>query len=90
MIKRSTIRWSTKRSTNKQTKGVAVFKTPEVEGEILISKLIVVLNKIDLIPENDRQTVIIKKIEALKKVFSKTKFHDKLHFVPISANVGKL
>jgi translation elongation factor EF-1alpha len=52
--------------------------------------LIVVLNKIDLIPENDRQTAIIKKIEALKKVFSKTKFHDKMHFVPISANVGKL
>lgn len=41
-IKRSTKRSTNKRSTNKrstikQTKGVAVFKTPEVEGEVLIS-----------------------------------------------------
>ena len=36
--------------------------------------MIVVLNKIDLIPKEEREETIKKKIEALRKVFSKTKF----------------
>lgn len=43
-------------------------------GELLINKMIVILNKIDMIPEQDRYKILTKKKEILKKVFSKTKF----------------
>jgi len=59
-----------------------------VIGELLIPKMIVVLNKIDLIPVEERKVVIEKKINALKKIFQKTKFANKLIMVPISANIG--
>lgn len=36
--------------------------------------MIVILNKIDLIPEEGREAIVNKKIEALRKVFLKTKF----------------
>lgn len=59
-----------------------------VIGELLISKMIVVLNKIDLIPEPERNAILQKKMAALQKVFQKTKFANKIVMVPISANIG--
>lgn len=78
-----------------------------VIGEILIPKMIVVLNKIDLIKEEgknldnqnsqnsgnnlseNQQKIIEKKIEALRKVFSKTKFGSNVPIVPVAANMGE-
>lgn len=59
-----------------------------VIGEILISKIIVVLNKLDLLPKENRNNIIQKKIESLKKVFSKTKYGSEIPFIPISANIN--
>ena len=50
--------------------------------------MIVVLNKIDLLPEENRAEILLKKLEALKKIFSKTKFGSKIPMVCISANKG--
>lgn len=86
-----------------------------VIGEILIPKMIVVLNKIDLIKDENKkiddsnseknlaiqkdsgnhflsenqQKIIDKKIEALRKVFSKTKFGTNVSIVPLAANTGE-
>lgn len=59
-----------------------------VIGELLIPRLIIVLNKIDLIPEIEREEILKKKTETLRKIFQKTKFKDNLIFIPLSANVG--
>lgn len=53
-------------------------------GELLVSKLIVVLNKCDLLAKENRDQILAKKIENLKKVFSKTKFTENVPIVPIS------
>ena len=57
------------------TKGVQL-QTAEciILGELLGPKLIVVLNKVDLIPAEKREQTITKKIENLKKLFQKTIF----------------
>jgi len=51
-------------------------------------KVIVILNKIDLIPAENREEVVQKKTEALKKILSKTKFGNNLTIIPISATVS--
>jgi hypothetical protein len=40
-----------------------------VIGELLIPKIIVVLNKIDMLPIEGREETIKKKITGLKKIF---------------------
>lgn len=47
---------------------------------MLVSKLVVVLNKIDMVEE----AALEAKISALRKVFKKTKFGDKVPFVCFS------
>ena len=37
-------------------------------------KVIVILNKIDMLPEENRDELVKKKVESLKKILSKTKF----------------
>lgn len=39
-----------------------------VIGEILMNKMIIILNKIDMIPEPERDTIVKKKTENLRKV----------------------
>jgi len=51
-------------------------------------KVIVILNKIDLLPEENREEVVNKKVEALKKILSKTKFGNNLPVIPIAAAIG--
>lgn len=53
-----------------------------------MQKMIVVLNKIDMIPEDKRAETISKKMEQLKKVFSKTKFGADVPMIPIAASTG--
>ena len=43
--------------------------------------MIVVLNKIDMIAEEKRNDTISKRVEGLKKVFSKTRFTDKFFII---------
>ena len=50
--------------------------------------MIIVLNKIDMIPEENRAVILAKKIEGLRKVFSKTKFGSNLPIIPVAAMVG--
>ena len=45
-----------------------------VIGEITTDKLIIVLNKVDAIPEEDREAKLLKVEQRLRKVFSTTKF----------------
>ncbi|KAL4495602.1 hypothetical protein ABPG72_014071 [Tetrahymena utriculariae] len=61
-----------------------------VVGELLMQKMIVVLNKIDMIPEDKRAETINKKMEQLKKVFSKTKFGASVPMIPIAASQGAI
>ena len=58
-----------------------------VIGEITTDKMIIVLNKIDLLPEEDREESIEKMKTKIKRVFSTTKFQDPV-FVTTSAAVG--
>ena len=51
-------------------------------GELFIEKMIVVVNKVDSL-ENSEE-VLPKKIEALRKIFSKTKYGGDIHIVPFS------
>jgi selenocysteine-specific elongation factor len=58
-----------------------------VIGEITTEKIIIVLNKVDMIPAEDREERIEKMKSKLRKVFSSTKFADPV-FVLTSAAVG--
>ncbi|OAO17545.1 selenocysteine-specific elongation factor [Blastocystis sp. ATCC 50177/Nand II] len=58
-----------------------------VIGEITTDKVILVLNKIDLIPEAERETRIPAIINNIKKVISKTRFKN-APIIPVSAQVG--
>jgi translation initiation factor 2 gamma subunit (eIF-2gamma) len=51
-----------------------------------MQRLIVVLNKVDLIPESEREATLSKKIEVLRKMFAKTKFGSNVPIVAVSAN----
>eukprot|EP01017_Pseudomicrothorax_dubius_P011967 TRINITY_DN14646_c0_g1_i2.p1 TRINITY_DN14646_c0_g1~~TRINITY_DN14646_c0_g1_i2.p1 ORF type:complete len:161 (-),score=39.33 TRINITY_DN14646_c0_g1_i2:33-515(-) len=59
-----------------------------VIGELLIPKMIVVLNKIDQLPEEDRPKVLASKVDALRKVFARSKFGAGVPIVPISAGTA--
>ena len=59
-----------------------------VIGELLVKKMIVVLNKIDLIKPESRPTEIAKKIQQIKKVFKKTRFGSEIPVVPVAACVS--
>ncbi|XP_065844558.1 selenocysteine-specific elongation factor-like [Oscarella lobularis] len=58
-----------------------------VIGEILCDKLVVVLNKIDLIPEDKRSKSIEKTIKRLAKTLSTTKFRES-PIIPVAAKPG--
>jgi selenocysteine-specific elongation factor len=58
-----------------------------VIGEITTEKMIIVLNKVDMIPLEDREERIEKMKNKLRKVFASTKFADPV-FVLTSAAVG--
>lgn len=58
-----------------------------VIGEITTEKMIIVLNKIDMIPPDDREEKIEKMKNKLRNVFSSTKFANPV-FVLTSAAVG--
>lgn len=53
-----------------------------------MKKLIIVLNKIDMIPEDKREETINKKKEQLKKVMAKTKFGADVPMVHVAAAAG--
>ncbi|EGD77670.1 hypothetical protein PTSG_08762 [Salpingoeca rosetta] len=67
------------------TKGIQT-QTAEciVIGEITCERLVIALNKIDLLPPDKRQAKIDKMIQKLKKTFQHTKFTDP-PIVPVSA-----
>ena len=56
-------------------------------GEIATDKLLVVLNKVDLLPEQIREKAISKAQKMLLKTFAYTKFR-KPNMVSISAKPG--
>jgi selenocysteine-specific elongation factor len=58
-----------------------------VIGEITTDKMIIVLNKVDTIPEEERELKLDKVIKRIRKVLSTTKFYD-APIVPTSAAVG--
>jgi translation initiation factor 2 gamma subunit (eIF-2gamma) len=46
---------------------------------------VVVLNKVDLVAESEREAVVKKKIDSLKKLFAKTKYGADVPMVVVSA-----
>ncbi|CAF1044500.1 unnamed protein product [Adineta ricciae] len=68
------------------TKGIQT-QTAEclIIGEITCDKMIVILNKIDLIEESQRQSTIDKMIKRLRKTFESTKF-PQTPIIPCSAS----
>lgn len=70
------------------TKGIQT-QTAEclVIGEILCSRMVVVLNKIDLFPEAKRETMIDKMTKRLTKTLAATKFSSS-PIIPVSAKPG--
>uniref|UniRef100_A0A224YYR3 Selenocysteine-specific elongation factor n=1 Tax=Rhipicephalus zambeziensis TaxID=60191 RepID=A0A224YYR3_9ACAR len=70
------------------TKGIQT-QTAEclVLGEITCDHMLLVLNKIDLLPEADRDKQIDKMTKRLKKTLEKTKFAEAA-VVPVAANPG--
>lgn len=58
-----------------------------VIGEIICKKMLVIINKIDLIPEDKRSASIEKMTKKLKLTFQKTKFKD-VEIIPVSAKPG--
>ncbi|CAM9216778.1 unnamed protein product [Ectocarpus fasciculatus] len=58
-----------------------------VIGEITTSKLVIVLNKVDMIPADQREDKIDKVKKRLRKIFSTTKFHH-APMICVSAAVG--
>ena len=58
-----------------------------VIGEITCSKMMVVLNKVDLIPESKRESAIQKMVKKMSMTLSKTRFKDAV-IVPVSAKIG--
>jgi selenocysteine-specific elongation factor len=58
-----------------------------VIGEITTDKMIIVLNKVDMLPPEDRESKIEKMTNKIRKVFSATKFSD-APIVLTSAAVG--
>eukprot|EP00357_Protocruzia_adherens_P032898 CAMPEP_0114986610 /NCGR_PEP_ID=MMETSP0216-20121206/8523_1 /TAXON_ID=223996 /ORGANISM="Protocruzia adherens, Strain Boccale" /LENGTH=608 /DNA_ID=CAMNT_0002349067 /DNA_START=230 /DNA_END=2056 /DNA_ORIENTATION=+ len=71
------------------TKGIQT-QTAEcmIVGEILMDSIVVVLNKIDMIPEEKREAQIEKLKNILKKTFGRTKFGAEIPIVTVAANPG--
>uniref|UniRef100_A0A7S1FCT1 Tr-type G domain-containing protein n=1 Tax=Noctiluca scintillans TaxID=2966 RepID=A0A7S1FCT1_NOCSC len=57
-----------------------------VVAEILVNQLVIILNKVDMIPEAERETKLDKITKKLRGTFSKTKFGANLPFVCVAAN----
>ena len=66
-----------------------IFETAEclILAELLIDDLIVVFNKIDLLPKKGREAAIEKAKKKLKKHLARTKFGDS-PMVAVCANKG--
>lgn len=60
-----------------------------VVGEIATDKLLVVLNKVDLLPQHNRDKVIAKAQKMLLQTFAHTKFR-RPPMVAVSAKPGKV
>uniref|UniRef100_A0A6I8NZA8 Eukaryotic elongation factor, selenocysteine-tRNA specific n=1 Tax=Ornithorhynchus anatinus TaxID=9258 RepID=A0A6I8NZA8_ORNAN len=58
-----------------------------VIGQIACKKMIVVLNKIDLLPEGKRQATIDKMTRKMQKTLENTKFHNS-PIIPVAAKPG--
>ncbi|XP_053325558.1 selenocysteine-specific elongation factor [Spea bombifrons] len=58
-----------------------------VIGQIACHKMVVVLNKIDLLPENKRQPAIEKMTKKMQKTLENTKFEGSL-IIPVAAKPG--
>ncbi|CAE7414320.1 EEFSEC, partial [Symbiodinium sp. CCMP2456] len=57
-----------------------------VVAEILANQLVVILNKIDMIPAEKRKKVLDKVVKELRKTFQRTKFGSDLPFACVSAH----
>ncbi|CAK9065982.1 Selenocysteine-specific elongation factor (Elongation factor sec) (Eukaryotic elongation factor [Durusdinium trenchii] len=57
-----------------------------VVAEILANQLVVILNKIDMLPAEKRKKILDKVIKELRKTFARTKFGEDLPFACISAH----
>ncbi|CAE7191075.1 Eefsec [Symbiodinium pilosum] len=57
-----------------------------VVAEILANQLVVILNKIDMIPAEKRKKILDKVIKELRKTFARTKFGSDLPFACVSAH----
>ena len=57
-------------------------------GEIATERLVVVLNKVDMLPAEQRDKLVIKAQKLLRKTFVHTKFRDP-HMVAVSAKPGR-
>lgn len=57
-----------------------------VVAEILANQLVIVLNKVDMIPEDKREKVLKNVIKKLRVTFSQSKFGTDLGFACVSAN----
>lgn len=55
-------------------------------GEILADKITVALNKIDMIPSNNRENEISNRISKLRLAFGQTKFGKDVKIIPVSAD----
>ncbi|KAM9325345.1 selenocysteine-specific elongation factor [Gastrophryne carolinensis] len=58
-----------------------------VIGQIACNKMVVVLNKIDLLPENKRQASIERMTKKMQKTLENTKFHGS-PIIPVAAKPG--
>lgn len=61
-----------------------------VIAEISCRKLVVALNKIDLLPEDERENKLIKMKLRIEKLFSQTKFGGKVSIVAVAAAKAQL
>ena len=58
-----------------------------VIGGIICTKMVVIINKTDLLPEDKRASAVEKMIKRLKLTFQKTKFKE-IEIIPVSAKPG--
>ncbi|CAJ1359191.1 unnamed protein product, partial [Effrenium voratum] len=57
-----------------------------VVAEILANQLVVILNKVDMVPADKRKKILDKVIKELRKTFARTKFGENLPFACVSAH----
>jgi selenocysteine-specific elongation factor len=56
-----------------------------VLGEILMDKLIVALNKVDMFPEAERESLIAQQSKKLQTRFGFTRFGSQIPIIPVAA-----